>query len=299
MEEVSKTLKILLKRTETLDSMNNSLINLENKVNTLSANIEKRMVKLENTVTDLERAANASEKSVSDIKRTSTTLLQRDTVREGECKQLQERVKGLENKIEQEQISRNQLAQYHRSSVYVVIVGVPLQRSEQPSTDPRSAGDSASNSTRAFANDRPVLDIINKVATKAKITGYSENDIDVAHRLPAKKGNPSIIVRFKTKRARTNFYQQRSKLRGITAESLGREGNMDTEVSFGKTESKLFILESLTPLNGELLKEAKTIAKPRGYEFFGYTFNGEVRVKKNRSSNFIPIRCRNDLENII
>ena len=166
-------------------------------------------------------------------------------------------------------MSRNQLAQYHRSSLNVILAGIPLQPNEQ--------------------SDNPweVLKVIDKVAVKGGFTGYNKGDIDVAHRLPAKKGNPSIIIRFKSKSARMNFYTQRAKLRGVTAESLDRQ-NGDAgsgEVSFrgvrgASAESKIYILESLTQFNGELLKEAKTIAKGKGYEFYGYTVNGEVCVNK-------------------
>ena len=87
-------------------------------------------------------------------------------------------------------MSRNQLAQYHQSSLNVILAGIPLQPNEQ--------------------SDNPweVLKVIDKVAVKGGFTGYNKGDIDVAHRLPAKKGNPSIIIRFKSKSVRMNFYSR-------------------------------------------------------------------------------------------
>jgi len=61
----------------------------------------------------------------------------------------------------------------------------------------------------------------------------------------------------------------------------------------------IYITESLSEMNGELLRQAKELAKPLGYKFFGYTIGGEVRVKKSELSKFIPIRHYDDLAKIV
>ena len=47
--------------------------------------------------------------------------------------------------------------------------------------------------------------------------------------------------------------------------------------------------ESLTSMNRMLLREARKESKRLKYEFPGYTVNGQVRVKKSKSSEYIPI----------
>ena len=52
------------------------------------------------------------------------------------------------------------------------------------------------------------------------------------------------------------------------------------EVSFGGSRKQpyIYITDSLTPYNGQLLANAKQITKELDYEFIGYTNNkGEVR----------------------
>ena len=69
------------------------------------------------------------------------------------------------------------------------------------------------------------------------------------------------------------------------------------EVSFGGSRKQpyIYITDSLTPYNGQLLADAKKIAKELDYEFIGYTNNkGEVRVKKSEDCDPISILCRQD-----
>ena len=74
------------------------------------------------------------------------------------------------------------------------------------------------------------------------------------------------------------------------------------EVSFGGSRKQpyIYITDSLTPYNGQLLADAKKIAKELDYEFIGYTNNkGEVRVKKPEECDPISVLCRQDLAKII
>ena len=66
----------------------------------------------------------------------------------------------------------------------------------------------------------------------------------------------------------------------------------------GLNKDLIFVNESLTHMNRTLLKESKTISKNLHYKYTGYTFNGEVRVKKSENSGHISISCKKDLEKI-
>ena len=57
----------------------------------------------------------------------------------------------------------------------------------------------------------------------------------------------------------------------------------------------VYLNESLTPMNGTLLREALKLAVDKEYKYPGYTFKGEVRCKKADNEPFIKIRCKEDL----
>ena len=92
-----------------------------------------------------------------------------------------------------------------------------------------------------------------------------------------------------------NFWNQKDKLKGKSLHQLGvaythqerRHHVVDQEVSFNpnghpkRKEQYVYFSDSLTSYNGQLLKEAKVIAKEMNYKFAGYSVKGEVRVKRN------------------
>ena len=62
---------------------------------------------------------------------------------------------------------------------------------------------------------------------------------------------------------------------------------------------RTYINESLTKENRELLKLAMEEAKKLKYKYKGYTVRGEVRVRKNESSDYIVIWSKSDVQKII
>ena len=81
------------------------------------------------------------------------------------------------------------------------------------------------------------------------------------------------------------------------------EDHSDCEVSLPGLErenSYIYLNESLTSMNRMLLRETRKESKRLKYEFPGYTVNGQVRVKKSKSSEYIPIpiNSKQDLVNI-
>ena len=272
-------------KMSSLDSkMNSKMTVLESKIESLATKNSGKFASLDNSIGEIKASQGFIAKQFEDQKARAENLLKKDVVRDSEIREMKNQIGDLQNQLNQETVSRNQLAQYHRSSVNVIIAGIPQQQGEEE-------------------DNKKTLQIIAKLATAANFTNFSTDSIDVCHRLRARKGNPSIIVRFKTKSARMNFYLQRKQLRNLTVDTLlGLGMPPDDEVTFGRekrSKNFIYIMESLTPLNGELLRDAKLVAKDKGYKFFGYTFNGEVRVKKSEESNYIAIKCRSDLDNIL
>ena len=72
------------------------------------------------------------------------------------------------------------------------------------------------------------------------------------------------------------------------------DDHSDSEVSLPGLEQE----NSLTPMKRILLRESRKESKRLKYEFPGYTVNGQVRMKKSKSSEYIPINSKQDLANI-
>ena len=76
------------------------------------------------------------------------------------------------------------------------------------------------------------------------------------------------------------------------------EDHSGSEVSLPGLErenSCICLNKSLTSMNRMSLREARKESKRLKYEFPGYTVNGQVRVKKSKSSEYIPINSKHCL----
>lgn len=84
--------------------------------------------------------------------------------------------------------------------------------------------------------------IITAIACAMKIEDFNYNlDVDVTHRLQSKLTVPPIIIMFKDRTKRNNFYEKRKFLKGITLKDL-------SELNFVE-DQPIFINESLTIFN--------------------------------------------------
>ena len=130
----------------------------------------------------------------------------------------------------------------------------------------------------------------------AEICNFDVSQIDIPHRV-SEKGTAPVIVLFNRKTDRTNFYRHKNKLFKVQANHIVKPNNdnhysADSKVSLPGLEqenSYIYMNESLTSLNWMLLRKARKESKRLKYEFPGYTVNGQVRVKKSKSSKYIPI----------
>lgn len=104
---------------------------------------------------------------------------------------------------------------------------------------------------------------------------------------------------FHRKSHRQNFYFQKAKLRPLHINQLTDEGfefEYDEAVRRDPPKTCIYINESLTPENRDLFIKAKKKAKVKHYEFPGYTFKGQVRIRKNKVTDEIYIRCLEDID---
>ena len=117
--------------------------------------------------------------------------------------QLKKEIDETNTKQEENEIKINQLEQYNRSSCMLEISGIPRKTSED------------------------AVKLIEKVAIKAKIMNFNTEQIDVAHRT-SRKATAPIIVLFKTKSDRNNFFKQKRNIFSVSAEQIVQYSN-DTD----------------------------------------------------------------------
>jgi len=105
-EDLNKTLQTLLQRTESLPQLTASISKLEskfdkieNKLSELQSTFDKRIVKVESTVRDLEKAATFSAKTSDEHKVTMNNLLKRDTAREMELQAMEKTVREKKTRV--------------------------------------------------------------------------------------------------------------------------------------------------------------------------------------------------------
>ena len=122
----------------------------------------------------------------------------------------------------------------------------------------------------------------------------SPYQIDVCHRIPSKRKEfpPAIIIRFKNKCDKINFFRQKKLLN--TKKIKPNFGIKNSEGEY----NNIFMQESLTQYTSDLLKDAKLAASALNYKYTGYTINGEVRVKLSDGAKYISIKSPMDLKKI-
>ena len=108
-----------------------------------------------------------------------------------------------------------------------------------------------------------------------------ENDVDVAHRLNSKLSPPPIIVMFRSRTKRSEFYEKRKTLKNITLQDL----DMDFEEN-----NTIYVNESLTIWNSILFKKVRDTCKKNNEFKFYWTSNGKILCKKTVKSTNIVIK---------
>ena len=281
MADLNAKMDILLQRTENMEQLSKKLDSIDNQLSSTNNKLDHFC----HLVTKLEQQAIDTQGKLAQYKQFIDHLISKDKVNDKENKEKQHAINKLEEQYKLLKIEVNKKNQYDRSNYNVLMGGVPLLCENETAKESQ--------------------DLVCKIAKNAKIPDFSPDDIDLAHRLPSRNSNtPMIIIRFKYKAARQRFFSAKQSFKKLSAEKLLSD---EEEVSFNYVDAarasedagKIFLTESLSELNGELLRQAKEIAKPAGYKFYGYTVAGEVRVKKTENSRFISIKYFDDLAKIV
>ena len=155
----------------------------------------------------------------------------------------------------------NDLEQYGRREM-VDICGIPRSADED--------------------TDKIVLDIAAKINVEMVKT-----DIAISHRTKPTPDSP-IIVKFVSRRVRDDFFQKRTQLKNKTIACIGYNGN-----------NKIYVNESLTSYNGELLKKARKSLKADNKFKHVWTKHCSVFARKSDNSEKKLIRSVKDITNLL
>ena len=280
-DHLNKTDALLEDKINKMENkIENSLKEIRNEIETIKMNNQTAIVNISNTLSEVEKSQNFINKEYESQKGKINDLIKDNKKLFLENQQLKNELDDLYQNQEDNKSDINKLAQYNRSSFMIEIAGIPRKKNED------------------------TLYLVEKLAVAAKVDHFDKNQIDVAHRTSGNMNAP-IIVMFNKKKDRLNFYSQKKKLVSIKPTDIVDSGvnnhvDDDDEVSLpGLTKiNHIFVNESLTRTNRILLKEAKSISKALQYKYPGYTYNGEVRVKKSDNSEYIAINCKKDLDKI-
>lgn len=138
--------------------------------------------------------------------------------------------------------------------------------------------------------DNENVDHLEKVATKVALSlgvVIPAGEINAIHRLDHKKASP-IVVEFKSRKLRELLIDSRYKS-VVTNKSI---------FGVGAIEGRIFVNESLSPFFKNLLFQAKTVAKDKGYEYCWFRKN-KVYVKKGSNAAAIALSEVEDLKKIV
>ena len=283
LEEILE--KVISKTSDMLDetfakfdhSLRNDIVNLRNDLNSVKELCKKELSKVRECVNDIEDGQKFIEKEFEDQKEKIKDMIKDNKKMFSENQRLHNEIRALYQSQEENQTEINKLAEYNRSSFMLELSGIPRQ------------------------DDENAIDLVSKTAVVAGISNFDVSQIDIAHRVSG-KGTELIIVLFNRKADRTNFYRQKKKLFKVRANHIVKPNNNEdhsgSEVSlpgFKRENSYIYLNKTLTSMNRMSLREARKESKRLKYEFPGYTVNSEVRVKKSKSSEYIPVNSKHYL----
>ena len=124
------------------------------------------------------------------------------------------------------------------------------------------------------------------------VKDVSMQDIDIAHRVPARKAssrpNP-IICKFVRRQVKGSVMAARKEVSKVTPSQLG----YGVEVSL----SRLGIYDHLSPLNQALLTEAKKVQQAKGFKFC-WAKQGSIFLRMTDTSRIHKLNTFQDLQSL-
>lgn len=129
------------------------------------------------------------------------------------------------------------------------------------------------------------------ITSLAKAVNYQEfnydANVDIVHRLNSVLETPPIIILFRSRTARNEFYGIRKLLKDISLQDLN--------LNYKELNRKIFLNESLTIQNSILFRKVRQACKEKNYKYF-WTANGTIMCRKTMQSSVIKIKKTQDID---
>ncbi|KAK3922237.1 Protein CIP2A [Frankliniella fusca] len=131
-------------------------------------------------------------------------------------------------------------------------------------------------------------EIMKNIAQKIKVN-YNEDDIDIIHRIPSRRGNehPKVIAQFTTRKVRNQWLK--CKKNSVVKSD---------EVTGGESDTIVYLNTHLTPEWKHLLWTAKQYGKPKGYKIIWFQ-DSKIYAKKDMNDRPKIITSERDIEKMI
>ncbi len=302
---VTDTNKTIFELSQDVASLDKKFNKMDGRITNLEHNLTGQIATLKKRVSDVEISAEFTSKKFDEFK----IVVDNNKI---EHLTLKQQLDHVQNDLENEKHARNIDQQYFRSSFFLKVHGVPMQKGEEDSIgSAEGAEDEGKKGRSTSANNQVSLTIIREIFAHADIKDFSEQQVDVCHRTGKYLFSP-IIVLFSKKQDRENLFRQRHKLNNLKLDELHLDYNGDAvhewrgeqkqkipTVEWNDKLPKIIIREHLTTTNNSLLKIVLPVARQKNYRFPGYLSKGTIHVRKTDTSKPIQIRCNEDVQKIV
>ena len=256
MNKVEKKIDIILERLERIEKSTNDRLDLIEKKLSRMCQIENNIAVIEKKVEGVVKSQSFLSDQYENQKKTMDNLMKKNIKLEQEMNVvLQDNTKKIK-KIEVLENEINHLEQYGRWDM-LTLKGIPKQAGE--STD----------------------DVIINVANMLEVD-LPVRDIDISHRT-SNNTDAGIIIKFNSRRKRNEIYGKRKNLKNKTVKELGFN-----------SDNKIYINESLTQKNGDLLKKTRKLKESKQLKHI-WTKNGSIFVRETDDAETYNIKSITDI----
>ena len=129
-----------------------------------------------------------------------------------------------------------------------------------------------------------IEEVVVKVIQKMDVT-FTENDIEVAHRLKSNPGKTrGIIVKLKSRKKKTEILQNRRR-------------NVTNHMVFNEGSGMIYVSHSLSPFYRNLLMKAKQMSRELGFKYCWFG-DEKILIKRSDDSSVIIVRDESDLSQL-
>ena len=249
-----------------LDRLCEAVEALCTKMDSINTKLEAHIEHANAKITELKDDLKSKDKRIQEVEESQSVLNELFEASRKDMKGINCIVKENQD-LHLESMAWNKLEQYGRNSM-LEFGGIPVQEGEN------------------------CIDIVCKISTMTGIE-CTPNDVDIAHRLKKK----NIIAVFNKRSMRNNVFYAKKNLKNHTVTELNLPFPTDEE---GNTlPGYIFVNESLTPKNKELLyetkKECKRLQIPAKCI---YTVKGQIKVKAEHYDKAVSIYDTDDIRQL-